>query len=141
MWGSISKTSGFKAAVSTRASAKLVAVPITSIPSSFLSNCLMAERMTSLPSTNSTFIDITASGLTESDVSSIGLLGGRILEQIGRRQWCHQSSLKDVRFCTHYWWCRCGVCGGEKEKRERFHVLSLTRTIGLGHLVSGTYLR
>src|ERR1700681_2245087 len=97
MWGSISKTSGFKAAVSAIDSAKLVAVPITSIPSSFLSNCLMAERMTSLPSTNSTFIGITTSGLTESDVSSMGLLGGRGFEQIGRRQWCHQSSLRDVQ--------------------------------------------
>src|SRR3984893_16298874 len=100
MWGSMSKTSGFKAAVSARVSAKLVAVPITSMPSSFLSICLMAERMTSLPSTKSNFIDITASGLTESDVSSIGLLGGRVFEQIGRRQWCHQSRLKDVRLGT-----------------------------------------
>src|ERR1700730_6639327 len=97
MCGSMSKTSGFKAAVNTIVSAKLVAVPITSTPSSFLSNRLMSERMTSLPSTKSTFIDITASELSESDVSSMGLMGGREFEQIGRRQWCHQSSLKDVR--------------------------------------------
>src|ERR1700730_5505121 len=95
MCGSISTTSGFKAAVNAMVSAKLLAVPITSIPSSFLSNCLMADRMTSLPSTNSTFIDITASGLTESDVSSMRT-GGKSSEQIGRHQWCHQLNLKDV---------------------------------------------
>src|ERR1700720_884275 len=82
MWGSISKASGFKAAVRTRVSAKLVAVPITSIPSSFLSNCLMAERMTSLASTNSTFMDITASGLTESDVSSMAYWVGEFLNSL-----------------------------------------------------------
>src|SRR5450631_2935763 len=79
MCRSMSKTSGFRAAVSARASAKLMAVPTTSIPSSFVSNCLMAARMTSLSSTNSNFIDITASGLTESDVSSIACGEGPFL--------------------------------------------------------------
>src|ERR1700675_1161371 len=82
MWGSMSKTSGFKAEVRATASATLVAVPTTSMPSSFLSSCLMAERMTSLPSTNSNFIDITTSGLTESDVSSNTYWVGEFLNRL-----------------------------------------------------------